>query len=242
MREALREDTSPRLTHERTCFAPLLDAWARQFDVASMLEGPVDGILGPAGVHGVVLARRGVKVVAAVPSEAHAANVREIYAREATSGDVVVAGEADIATLPRSDMVLSYEALDLARDWRPYLAELATLARSVLVVVVRNPEHWNVKAVSTLSRLRGLDSGRRGSEESRRTEVLAPELWRVGRVRTHEYFAGEEKVDHVASVLAAHPLLAGVLPKVRKMTASLHAFVVDMRPRTPRERRRLALR
>lgn len=243
MRDALREDTSPRVTSERRAFEALLDAWAAQFDVETMLEGPIDGVDGPGGVHGVSLARRGVKVVAAVPSEAHAANVREIYAREASDCDVVVTGTSaeGFAELPRSDMVVSYEALGHVPDWRQYLVDLAKLARNVMVVVVRNPDHWSVKAADAVARLRG----ERGSRDERaretwRTELLAPELWKFGRVRTHEYFAGEALVDDLAATLAVHPLLAKLVPKVHKRTSSLHALVVDMRPRTPRERRRLA--
>jgi hypothetical protein len=71
-------------------------------------------------------------------------------------------------------------------DWRGYLQSLAKLARKALIVSVCNPDNWGVAAIRWAGRLRG----RRDLEapETWRTEVLAPALWSIGRVRDHVYF------------------------------------------------------
>ena len=54
------------------------------------------------------------------------------------------------------------------------------------------------------------------------------------------YFGGPGWVDELLPGLLKHPCFEGARSKViRARTAHLHGFVVDMRPRTPRERRRL---
>gem|GEM_PF-1605766 len=297
MKHVVSEDRGLGTAYERYCFYQLLDSWARDFGVETMLEGPVDGMAGVAGVHGVGLARRGVKVVSAVPTEEHANVARSVYRTSEAPAEVVVAGEGDVASLPRSDMVVCYHAFDFVTDWRAYLRTVASLARKVLVVTVCNPDNWGVAMIRGLAKLRG--AGGVEAPEAWRTDVLAPELWSVGRVKehtyfdcpwwpdlqvspgqsltdrikkmvgvrgkksefrftdTHEdsvvatkyvyggdrwpYFGGPGWVDDLLPGLLKHPCFDGAKSKVlRARSAHLHAFVVDMRPRTPRERRRLA--
>jgi hypothetical protein len=292
LKHVVPEDRGLGTAYERYCFYQLLDAWADAFGVETLLEGPVDGMAGVAGVHGVGLAKRGVKVVSAVPSEEHAQVVRGVYGICDAPVEVVVRPDEAHAGLPRSDMVVTYHALSFVEDWRAHLAAAAALARKVLVVTVCNPDNWGVAVVRTFARLRGI----RGMEapESWRTDVLAPELWKLGRVKEHRYFdcpwwpdlqvspgqsltdrlrkmtskrfqftgapedgkvadrfvygaerwpyfGGPGWVEELMPALLKHPCLEGARsPVVRRRSAHLHAFVVDMRPRTPRQRRHLA--
>jgi hypothetical protein len=295
MKHLVPEDRGLGTAYERYCFYQRLDAWAQEFGVESLLEGPIDGMAGVAGVHGVGLARRGVKVVSAVPSEEHARVARGIYASVNAPVDVRVVADEAFRDLPRSDMVICYHAHVFVDDWRGYLKRAAALARKVLVVTVCNPDNWGVAVIRSLARLRGV-SGME-APESWKKQVLGPELWKLGRVRQHDYFdcpwwpdlqvsAGQSLTDRLKRMTSArkksfhftdtpeesqlaekyaygagrwpyfggagwvdellpgllrHPCFEGARsPKVRARTAHLHAFVVDMRPRTPRERRSLA--
>lgn len=293
MNHLLREDRGLGTAYERYCFYQRLDDLAAEYGVESFLEGPIDGMAGVAGVHGVGLAKRAIHVTSAVPSEAHADVARGIYETCNAKVHVIVAGEADVAKLPRADMVVCYHALSSVDDWRAYLASVAALAKKVLVVTVCNPDNWGVAMIRGFARLRGKDLA---PPESWRTDVLAPELWKLGRVRDHAYFdcpwwpdlyqiaPGQSLKDSLRSLIGAkggrsgapreeivvaskfvyapgrwpyfggpgwtdellpallrHPCFEGASPRVRARAAHLHAFVVDMRPRTPRERRRLAM-
>jgi len=63
--------------------------------------------------------------------------------------------------------------------------------------------------------------------------VYGPQRW--------PYFGGEGWVDELLPALLRHPCFDGTGSQaVRARTAHLHAFVVDMRPRTARQRRNLA--
>jgi hypothetical protein len=290
MQRLLAEDRGLGTAYERYCFYQLLDDWAASFGVETFLEGPVDGMAGVSGVHGVGLARRGVRVTTALPTQEHADVARGIYERCGAHPEVIVASEHDVESLPKADMVLCYHAFGLVDDWRAYLKRVATRAKKVLIVAVCNPHNWGVALVRGLMKLRG--SSNADSPESWYTENLAPELWALGRVREHTYFdcpwwpdipvlqvapglplsarvkqwmgrpapptpeiakpskfvygaeqwpyfGGPGWTGELLPALLKHPCFEGANPKLRERAAHLHAFIVDMRPRTPQERRRL---
>ena len=188
--QLVEHDRGLGTAYERWHFYKLLDKWARDYDVQTALEGPVDGMAGVGGVHLVGLARRGLRVTTALPTDAKADIARAVYEGADAEGQVQVRVVANPMTavdnLPACDLVVAYHALPLVDDWRSYLRILAKLARKVLVVTVCNPVNWGVAAIRLASAVRGL----RGLQppDVWRTEVLAPELWSVGRVRDHVYF------------------------------------------------------
>jgi hypothetical protein len=283
--------------YERYCFYQRLGEWAKTFEVTSMLEGPLDGMAGVAGVHGVGLAKGGVRLVVGVDDEEKARIARGVYEACGASADVrVVRGEgaALLHDLPPADLVLAYHALPLVPDWRAYLRALAALAKKALVVTVCNPDNWGVAAIRFAGMLRGI----KGLEppETWQTNVLAPALWELGHVREHAYFdcpwwpdlqvaagqslmdrtrqlfrqkrtnvqftaddagvalaskfvygperwpyfGGDGWTDELLPALLRHPGFDGSKTRLLPRLAHLHAFVVDMRPRTPQARRRLA--
>jgi hypothetical protein len=57
------------------------------------------------------------------------------------------------------------------------------------------------------------------------TDRIAPVLWEIGRVREHVYLGCPAALEHAPE-------------RVRERVARTHAFVVDLSPRTPQERRR----
>jgi hypothetical protein len=183
--QTIDRDRGLGTAYERWCFYQRMSQWAAEYEVKSALEGPVDGMAGVRGVHCVGLAREGVSVVAAVPSEASAAIARDVYATAAPAGrapsvDVRVVDPSRVAELPPSDLVLVYHALPFVDDWRTYLRTLGNLARKVLIVATCNPDNWGFTAVSLMGRVKAPDVWR--------TETLAPVLWELGHVRDHVYF------------------------------------------------------
>jgi hypothetical protein len=179
----IENDRGLGTAYERWCFYQRMQAWAQEYGVQSVLEGPLDGMAGIRSVHSVGLARQGVRVVAAVRSEEARALAERVYARAAPGGHVevrVVADEAAVGELPPSDMVLVYHALPFARDWRKYLATLGALATKLLVVATCNPHNWGFTTVRWL--------GGPAAPPEWTAETLAPALWSLGRVREHVYF------------------------------------------------------
>ncbi len=286
--QVIPQDRGLGTAYERWCFYQLLDGWARAYGVESALEGPIDGVAGVRGVHCAGLARSGIKVVAALPSEASASVARGVYedVAAASAFEVRVTDEDLAADLPASDLVLVYHALPFVRDWRRYLGALGKLARKVLVVATCNPDNWGFTAVRWIG---GVEAPAVWS-----AKTLAPALWELGRVREHvyfdapwwpdlpvapgqslahrlkqlvvgrggarfaapehgavlsskyvygpgrwPYFGGPGWLDDLQPALLRHPAFEGASPRLVRRAAHLHAFVVDMRPRSPQARRRL---
>jgi hypothetical protein len=90
--------------------------------------------------------------------------------------------------LPGSyDLVLTYNALPLVRNWRSYLEQLAQRARGYLLVSVTNPFSYGV-GIRRVQRL--IEPGRKPElfdHESVRPSVLGPFLERLGTVVEHEH-------------------------------------------------------
>lgn len=173
--------------YERYHFYRLLDGWASKYGIETMLEGPVDGMAGVPGVHGVGLAARGVKVVSVVRSSGQADVSRAIYAGCDAPVDVRVMDDLDaLDALPSSDLVVAYHAISFVKDWPEYIGRLAKKAKKALVVTVCNPQNWGVTALHWATRMRGL-TGMDAPEEWH-TRTLAPVLWQLGQVKEHAYF------------------------------------------------------
>lgn len=187
--ELITHDRGLGSAYERFYFYELLAKWARAHDVTSVLEGPIDGMAGVPGVHAVGLARAGCEVRSVVTSAAQAEVTRGIYARAAKGANAQVSVLEDASRageLQPADLVVVYHAFEHVPDWRAYLSTCAKLANKLLVVTVCNPDNWGVSILRAVGRARGI----RGLEppEAWQTSVLAPELWRHGRVKEHTYF------------------------------------------------------
>ena len=180
--DVIAHDRGLGTAYERWCFYQLLAKWAADYGVESALEGPVDGMAGVRGVHCVGLARSGIRVVAAVLDEGSASVARAVYDRAApgSGAKVCATSLARVGDLPPCDLVVVYHALPFVDDWREYIATLGGLARKLLVVTTCNPHNWGFSAVSLIGRVR--------PPQVWRTEILAPALWELGRVREHVYF------------------------------------------------------
>jgi hypothetical protein len=210
-------------------FEALLDEWAAKYDARTAIERIIGPKASPACAALVV---RGGIVVAVVDDAASAGHVREAYGAKA---DVRVATPSrrgariglhsarDDAELPKCDLVVVHgEAL--AGDWRGSLLALGKLAVKLVVVGVENPGAWQAEARSLFARVAG---GMNGGSGWGRTEALAPVLWEIGRVREHAFLDV--------------PRLATRVPRLARRVAPLHAFVIDVTPRSPQARRRLRL-
>lgn len=298
--ETIDADRGLGSAYERYYFYELLDRWHRELGAKTFLEGPLDGMAGVPGVHGVGLARRGASVISVVRTEAQAAITRAVYRRAAPSGNVevrVLPNLDDMESLPEADLVLAYHALEFVPDWRAFIERVAKRAQKGFVITTCNPDNWGVEIIRSVGKLRGIQ----GLEppDRWRTDALAPTLWRLGRVREHEffdcpwwpdlqvspgqsladrakklvlsrrkavtftadaaqapelarrfvygadrwpYFGDDGFDDELGPALKRHPSFDRLATSRWKALAGhLHAFLVDVSPRTPQQRRRLRL-
>jgi hypothetical protein len=180
----------------------------------------------------------------------------------------VASAATPLEELPVSDLVIAYRALAGPGDWRAYLHGLAKLARHALVVAVPNPRSWGTALQRLTRRLRDAEHAQApGSCRTETLAPVLWELGRVrehvyfgapfwqswskawssatssagapfvyGPTRW-PYFGGPGWSDELLPAILRSPGLQG--SKVAALrVAPMHAFVVDLRPRTPQARRR----
>ena len=184
-----RHDVGLGTAYERWAVYQRLEKWLEDREVATALEGPVDGMAGIPGLHLVPAAARGARVTVLVPDAGAAATVRGVYATLGISDrlDVRASAEWPAETF---DLVLTYNALPSVPDWRRYLAEAAARARRHLIVSVTHPASYGVFARKALRLLQPAPKPLELFDHpSTRPEILTPELERHGRI------VGDEFVD-----------------------------------------------
>ena len=177
-----RHDVGLGTAYERWAVYQLLENWLETREVATALEGPVDGMAGIPGLHLVPAAARGARVTVLVPDAGAAGTVRGVYATLGLSDrlDVRASAEWPAETF---DLVLTYNALPSVPDWKGYLADAAARARRHLFVSVTHPASYGVFVRKAL---RLLQPGPKPLElfdhPSTRPGTLTPELERHGRI------------------------------------------------------------
>jgi len=177
-----RRDVGLGTAYERWAVYELLKRWLEPLDVATALEGPVDGMAGIPGLHLIPAAVRGARVTVVVPDAEAAEVVRGVYRTVGLEDRLEVIASA---AWPEEifDVVLTYNALPSVPDWRGHLAEAARRARRRLFVSVTHPASYGVFLRKAL---RLAQPGPRPLElfdhPATRPGALVPELSRHGRL------------------------------------------------------------
>jgi hypothetical protein len=184
-----RVDVGLGTAYERVAIYRLFERWAKNRDIETALEGPIDGMAGIPGLHLLSLARRGTRVTVALPDNEALDIVRAVYRLQGVEDRLTTLPVfGDASTLPGSyDLVLTYNALPLVGDWRSYLHRLAQRTRRFFLVSVTNPYSYGV-GIRKLQRL--VESSRKPElfdHESVRPSVLGPFLPRFGSIVEHAH-------------------------------------------------------
>lgn len=174
------EDYGLGTAYERQAIYALLERWVGA--PRSLVEGPVDGFAGLGGLHGLGCAARGTQVTVVLPSESALTAVREVYRRAGLARQLSTVC-ADELPADRWEVVLAFNALPLARDWRGRLAELVSRASRHVVLCVTHSGSYGARLRRVLRRLER--SERRAElfdHESTDWRALEPELRKAGRI------------------------------------------------------------
>lgn len=169
--------------YERVAVYRRILAWCADFLPETALEGPLDGMAGMPGLHLLPLAQRGTQVTVVTGDPPAAERVRAVYhnAGVANRLRLVVAEEPPDR---RFELVLSFNALALASDWRAYLKRQLESATARAIVILTNAQSYGAWIRRALASVQGRGAG--GSElfahESTRPQRVRPLLQRHGRV------------------------------------------------------------
>jgi hypothetical protein len=122
----------------------------------------------------------------------------------------------------------------------PVLWELGRVREHVYFDAPWWPDLPVAPGQSLSNRLKQLVAGNGGARFAppERDAVLAPKY--VYGAERWPYFGGPGWLEELEPALLRHPAFEGAGAKIVQRMARLHAFVVDVRPRTPQARRKLA--
>ncbi len=141
---AVDRDTGLGTTYERIAVAMMLERFASRHDVSRVLEGPVDGITGIAGLNSIPLAQRGAHVDLLLGD----AGQRELAGRIweelglTDRSSIRVSENGTLAADDRSyDLVWNFNALPQSADPARLVAEMCEASSRYVMIFVSNT--WN---------------------------------------------------------------------------------------------------
>ncbi len=165
--------------YERHALYQRLEGWLGVPE--TFLEGPIDGFAGMAGLHGLRAAFSGTQVTVVLPSARALEQVRRVYGRAGLDDRLTtILGDR----LPEGtwEVVLGFNALPLAKDWRALTRELLGRAGRLAVIAVTHPFSYGVMLRRLLRRFEPKRELELFDHEATRAHVLEPVLSRYGRI------------------------------------------------------------
>jgi len=142
---ATEKDTGLGTTYERVAVARLLSRIASERDIATVLEGPTDGITGISGLNSVPLAQRGadVELVLGAPDEVDLARrawealglSERLTLRESSDGTLGAGGRT-------FDLVWNFNSLPQVGDPDGLLDEMCDASARYVMVFVSNTKNY----------------------------------------------------------------------------------------------------
>lgn len=140
---AVERDTGLGTTYERIAVAMMLERFAERHSVERVLEGPVDGITGIAGLNSIPLAQRGAHVRLLLGADDEVELARRVW------GELGLADRSEIAAsdgrLPDAerayDLVWNFNALPQSPDPSGLVASMCAASERYVMIFVSNT--WN---------------------------------------------------------------------------------------------------
>jgi hypothetical protein len=181
-------DTGLGTAYERVAIYQLFDRWFGGRAVQTALEGPIDGMSGISGLHGLGLAKAGTKVCVELTDPKALEWTRAVYQHLGLEKQLqlVLSPEQTMLTA-QAEAVISYNALPLLDTWQDYLAQLAGRSTRYLGVVVLSPFSYGVQLHRLQRKLRGGGKTEWYDHPSTRPEILRAELEKHGRVVAYDF-------------------------------------------------------
>jgi hypothetical protein len=134
-------DTGLGTMYERSSIYSLIERLAREFNIQSSLEGPLDGIAGINGINSIALARVGVQTTVVLPHVGLIQYAKSFYAAEDCLSNVNFICSRDLALRRQFDMVWNFNCLPQLKDHEAIIEQMTRCSRKYILFFV--PNTWN---------------------------------------------------------------------------------------------------
>lgn len=136
------------MTYERYAVQIMLQRIAKQHDVRSVLEGPLDGMMGIKGVNSIALAKLGIPVTVILPTPKLVDRAREVWEAEDCLDKVTfVVSQSSVFDFPSGsfDLVWNFAALPLIAMHKKTIADMSRVSRRLALICVNNTANYGFK-------------------------------------------------------------------------------------------------
>jgi SAM-dependent methyltransferase len=145
MAKVVRADTGMGTTYERFSLKRLLGNLMRQYEIRSVLEGPIDGITGIAGINSLTFAKKGARVSVVLPNQETANYARHIWEKEGCRdrGTFFVIGASRFDFPDDSfDLVWNFNALPRIDNFIKVVTEMVRVSKRYVLIFVSNRSNY----------------------------------------------------------------------------------------------------
>jgi hypothetical protein len=134
-------DTGLGTLYERFSIYSLIERLARELNIRSSLEGPLDGIAGINGINSIALARIGVQTTVVLPQLDLIQYAKRYYAGEGCLSNAEFICSKDLALNRQFDMVWNFNCLPQLADHEAVIEQMTRCSRRFILFFV--PNTWN---------------------------------------------------------------------------------------------------
>lgn len=170
--------------YERVFIYRLIARWIEKYPVQTAMEGVLDGMAGLPGIHLIPAAYAGAKVTVICPDETIAGAVHGVYDFLGLVPRLRIIIGSEWPAGETAELVMIFNALAFAPDWRSFLRETASHASRRMIISTTNAACYGAQ-VSRMLRAVGLR--RRETElfdhPSAHRSTLEAEIAPIGTIR-----------------------------------------------------------
>jgi len=135
-------DTGIGTSYERLSIYSLTEKLARELNIRSSLEGPIDGITGINGVNSIALARMGVPVTVVLPAMDLIHYAKRYYEVENCRSQATFICSRELALRRQFDLVWNFNCLPQREDHEAILEQMARCSRRYIMVFTSNTRNY----------------------------------------------------------------------------------------------------
>jgi hypothetical protein len=135
-------DTGLGTIYERLAIYSLIERLARELNIQSSLEGPLDGITGINGVNSIALARIGVQATVVLPHLDLIQYAKRFYAAEDCLSNAGFVCSRDLVPDRQFDMVWNFNCLPQLENPEATVEQMARCSRKFLLLFVPNTRNY----------------------------------------------------------------------------------------------------
>lgn len=144
--QIVKMDSGLGTTYERCALNQYLIGLHKRMGIATVLEGPGDGMTGITGLNSLILARNGVDVTLVLPNKSLVDFAQQVWTQYVPQGHLKTIVGQDFSQIPdeeQFDLVWNFNVMSREQDHLGLLQKMCRLSRQFVMVIIPNRENYS---------------------------------------------------------------------------------------------------